>query len=118
MDAALNTATAAQKHYTFAAVQMISPLCYRFDPKEESQFGHWRCVHCNHRFYGARLGSLHEDTCTMKDSWPVCEFVFGPKQVAEVKAVAQRKGDDDAPLARYHPLTLRILREQFPQLLS
>ena len=82
-----------------------------YEPELTEDSSYWS--HDCGSFYGGGEDALHEAGCSAK-GYVGCTYHFGPAEIKEVKAAAERTQDED-----YAPrgvLSLTILKTKFPEL--
>ena len=87
-----------------------------YDPASQLEWGLWQCAEC--KWSGGT--TLHRSGCSRLGQESVGDgsgynYIFGPKEVEGAKMWAETSGEDmRMPLG---PLSLRLLRQRFPELL-
>lgn len=89
---------------------------FAYDAAHTLTYGYWTCAECEAEFYGGGV-ALHNTGCSQAKSYESCTYTFGPKEVQEAKDAALRNGRDDQPTP-LGPLSLRVLKDQFPFLVA
>lgn len=88
---------------------------FAYDHTRTLSYGSWECEKCGTSFSGSGE-AIHSKDCPARDKgYEPCTYTFGPKEVEAAKIVAERRQDDNVTTS-LGPLSLRVLKEHFPEL--